>query len=125
LEGICDNLAILEHHKLRVDGDVATHGLRPPTNFCRNGTVTQPQEVRRRDLDIPAIGLCRPCDDTPMGAQEAVLRSDGDVASVPRISAFCRDGSPIGEVDAECLQGYSPSSSCSNSAGGQPAVLAT
>jgi len=125
LEGIRDNPAVLEHHKLWVDGDVATHGLRTPANFCRNGTVTQPQEVRRRDLDITAIGLCRPCDDTPMGAQEAVLRSEGDVSSVPRISAFGRDGSPIGEVNAERLQGYRPSSSCSSGAGGQPTVLTT
>jgi hypothetical protein len=104
LEGIRDNLAILEHHKLRVDGDVATHGAHSTADLRGDGTVAQPQQSGRSDLEVPAVGLRGSCHHTAVSHEERILRGDGDIAGVAQAGAFGRDGGFIGEPDARCLQ---------------------
>jgi hypothetical protein len=92
LEGIRNNLAILEHHKLRVDGDVATYGLWPPADRGSDLTVAQADHLWGRKVNIASIGQAGFSGHRAVLQENTLTRGDHHIPGIPRtLSIACLD----------------------------------
>jgi hypothetical protein len=112
LKGLGNNLAVLQQHKLWVDGNVTPHRTPATAHVGGDSAVAQTHEGGRGELDIATVGLRRQGRHATIGAQKRIPGSKRDIPSIACPAAFTgafssNDG-PVAELDLARLEGDIP-----------------
>ena len=105
-------LMLVKQHKLWIDGNVTPHRTSATAHVGGDSAVTQADQVRGSDLNVPTVSLGSLGLHETVSAQKRIASGDRDISSVACpgtfTDAFSSDDGPVAEPDLACLEGDVP-----------------